>query len=71
MQIARNKKHENSGLIENTYKIGDKLISLKSGIKRKYSRHKSDPYMITKVNTNGMVAISQGVKYQCMLIINI
>ena len=33
-----NKKSENYGHIENTYKIGDEVLNLKRGIKIKYSR---------------------------------
>ena len=51
--------------------IGDKVLCLKCGIKRKYCKHKSDPYRITAVHTNGTVAIAQGVKRQQISIRNI
>ena len=44
-------------------KKGDEVLLLKHGIKRKYPRHKSDPYMTTNVHTYGTVTISQGVKH--------
>ena len=40
-QIARDNKRENTRRIEHTYNIGDEVLRIKRGIKRKYSRHKS------------------------------
>ena len=70
-QIACDNERENSGRIAHTYKPGDKVLHLRRGIKRKYSKHKSDPYKITKVYSNGTVTMKQGVKHQCISIRNI
>ena len=70
-QIARDNERENAGRIAHPYKVGDEVLHLKKGIKRKYSRHKSDPCTVTEVFTNGTVTISQGVKHQRTSIRNI
>jgi hypothetical protein len=70
-QIARDNACENTGRIEHTYNIGDEVLRIKRGIKRKYSKHKSDPYRITAVHTNGTVTIAQGAKRQRISIRNI
>jgi transposase InsO family protein len=70
-QIAYDNERENAGRIAHTYKIGDEVLRLKRGIKRKYSKHKSDPYKIIKVHSNGTVTMKQGVKRQCISIRNI
>ena len=70
-QIACDNACENTGRIENTYNIGDEVLCIKRGIKRKYSKHKSDPYRITAVHTNGTVTIAQGAKRQRISIRNI
>ena len=70
-QIARDNARENTGRIEHTYNIGDEVLRIKRGIKRKYSKHKSDPHRITAVHANGTVTIAQGVKRQRMSIRNI
>ena len=43
----------------------------KKGVKRKYPKHKSDPYKIINVHTNGTVTIAQDVKHQIISIRNI
>ena len=70
-QIARDNTRENTGLIPHKYNKGDKVLRLKRGIKKKYTKHKSDPYRVTKVHTNGTVTIAQGAKRQQMTIRNI
>ena len=70
-QIARDNARENTGRIEHTYNIGDEVLRIKRGIKRKYSRHKTDPYHITDVHANGTVTIAQGAKHQRLSIRNI
>ena len=62
-QIARNNARENTGRIKHTYNIGDEVLHIKRGIKRKYSRHKTDPYYITDMHANGTVTIAQGMKH--------
>ena len=51
--------------------VGDEVLRIKKGVKRKYSKHKSDPYKIINVHTNGTVTIAQGVKHQNISIRNI
>ena len=70
-QIACDNERENSGCIVHIYKVGNKVLRLKLGIKRKYSKHKSDTYKIIKVHSNGTVTMKQGVKHQCISIRNI
>ena len=70
-QIARDNIRENSVRIPHEYKVGDEVLRLKKGIKRKYSRHKSDPYQVTAIHTNGTVTIRQGAKRQRISIRNI
>ena len=57
--------------IEQTYNVGDEVLRIKRGIKRKYSRQKSDPYKIIDVHTNGTVTIAQQAKCQRISIRNI
>ena len=70
-QIARDNARENTGRIPHNYNIGDEVLRLKRGIRRKYSRNKSDPHRITAVHTNGTVTIAQGAKHQTISIRNI
>ena len=70
-QIARDNIRENSVRIPHEYKVGDEVLRLKKGIKRKYSKHKSDPYQVTAIHTNGTVTIRQGAKRQRISIRNI
>ena len=61
-QIACDNARENTRHIKHIYNIGDEVLHIKRGIKRKYSRHKTDPYHITDVYANGTVTIAQCVK---------
>ena len=70
-KIACENTHENTGRIERTYNVGDEVLRIQGGIKRKYSRHKSDPYKIIDVYTNGTVTIAQQAKCQRISIRNI
>ena len=70
-QIAHNNTHKNTGHIRHTYDKGNIVFQLKRGIKRKDSKHKSDPYKITEVYTNGTVTIIQGAKRHQITIRNI
>ena len=70
-QIARDNKRENTEHIPHQYKIGDKVLHIKRGVWRKYSKHKSNPYKIIEVHTNSTVTIAQGVKHQTISIRNI
>ena len=70
-QIARDNARENTERIPHQYKIRDKVLRIKKGVRRKYSKHKNDPYKIINVHTNGTVTIAQGAKCQTILIRNI
>ena len=70
-QIAFDNACENPERIPHQYKIGDKILHLKRSIQRKYSKHKSDPYRITAVHTNGTVTIAQGAMHKTISIRNI
>ena len=70
-QIARDNERENTKRIEHTYNVGDEVLRIKRGIKRKYSKDKSDPYVIAAVHANGTVTIEQGAKRKRMSIRNI
>ena len=70
-QIARDNALENTERIPHQYKIGDKVLRIKRGVQRKYSKNKSDPCRITFVHTNGMVTIAQGAKHQTISLRNI
>ena len=70
-QVARNNTQENTEHIPHKYRVGDEVLHIKRGIRRKYSKHKSDPYKIITVHTNGTVTIAQGVKHQNISIRNI
>ena len=71
-QIGPDNTCENTGRIPHPYNVGDRVLCLKcGGVMRKYSKHKSEPYRITQVHTNGTVTIAQGAKRQQMSIRNI
>ena len=70
-QIVRNNTRKNTERIPHKYKIRDKVLRIKRGVQRKYSKNKSDPYRVTSVHTNGMVTIAQGAKHQAISIRNI
>ena len=70
-QIARDNIRENTERIPHKYQVGDEVLRIKKGIRRKYSKGKSEPYKITAVHSNGTVTIAQGVKHQITSIRNI
>ena len=70
-QIVRDNTRENTGRIPHTYNVGDRVLRLKRGVMRKYSKQKSDPFTVVQVHTNGTVTIAQGAKRQRMSIRNI
>ena len=70
-QITHDNIRKNTRRIEHTCNEGDEVLRIKRGIKRKYSKHKSEPYKIHTVHTNGTVTIKQGAKRQRMSIRNI
>ena len=62
-QTDRNTKSENEHRVDYDYKVGDKVLVLKSGILRKAeSRYDSDPWTITSVHTNGTIRVQRGNK---------
>ena len=67
-QIARDNTQENTERIPHKYSVGDEVLRIKRGVWRKYSKHKSDPYKIITVHTNGTVTIAQGAKHWTILI---
>ena len=70
-QITRDNARENTEHIPHQYRIEDEVLRIKKGVRRKYSKHKSDPYKIIKVHTNGTITIAQGVKHLVISIRNI
>jgi hypothetical protein len=66
-QTDRNTKSENKHRVDYDYKVGDKVLVLKSGILRKAeSRYDSDPWTITSVHTNGTIRVQRGSKSERM-----
>ena len=51
-QILPDNARENSQRIPHDYQIGDEVVRLKRGIKRKYSKHKSEPDQVREIHTN-------------------
>ena len=70
-QIVRNNTRENTERIPHEYRVGDEVLRIKRGVRRKYSKYKSDPYKIINVHTKGMVTIAQGAKHRTISIRNI
>ena len=66
-QTDRNTKSENKHRVDYDYKVGDKVLVLKSGILCKAeSRYDSDPWTITSVHTNGTIRVQRGSKSERM-----
>ena len=59
-QTAYDNVHENTGRIEHIYNIGDEVLYIRYRIKRKYSKHKSNPYWIMTMHANGTVTLAKG-----------
>ena len=59
-QILRDNIRENMKRIDYDYKVGDKVMIILKGVKRKLSRKKKGPYRIIQVFTNGDVMIQKG-----------
>ena len=70
-QVRRDNDRENSQRIPHEYQIGDKVVCLKRGIKRKYSKHKSEPYQVREIHTNGTITIVRGAKHKTLNIRNV
>ena len=70
-QVRRDNDRENSQRIPHEYQIGDKVVRLKRGIKRKYSKHKSEPYQVREIHTNGTITIVRGAKHKTLNIQNV
>ncbi len=70
-QIARDNDRENATRIEYNYNVGDRVLHKKKGIRRKFSKKKTDPYQIIAIHTNGTVTIQKGVQQDRISIRNI
>ena len=70
-QIVRDNARENTGRIPHQYQIGDEVLRLKRGVRRKHAKRKTNPYRVKKVHANGTVTIAQGAKRQTISIRNI
>ena len=60
-QIARDNARENAVRIDHEFKVGDRVLRIKQGIRRKFSRKKTDPYQILAIHSNGTVIIQKGI----------
>ena len=68
-RIARNKtkiiktsnKRENLNRIKYVYKVGDRVLLRKPGLRRKLSAPKEGPYTVLSVATNGTIKIQRGI----------
>jgi hypothetical protein len=66
-QTDRNMKSENKQRVDYDYRVGDKVLALKSGILRKAeSCYDSDPWTLTSVHTNGTIRVQCGSKSERM-----
>jgi hypothetical protein len=70
-QIARDNERENATRIAYNYNVGDRVLRKKKGIRRKFSKKKTDPYQIIAIHTNGTVTIQKGVQQDRISIRNI
>ena len=59
--INQNNQRENARRIKHTYSIGDRVLMERTNSTRKLERPYDGPYEITKVFTNGTVAIQKGI----------
>jgi hypothetical protein len=53
--ISSSNKRENLNRIKYNYKVGDRILIRKPGLRRKLPAPKEGPYTILEVGTNGMV----------------
>jgi len=58
--ITRSNERENQKRIPHRYSVGDKVLIDKPGIKRKMSRPRAGPFLVTAVYTNGTVRVQRG-----------
>ena len=70
-QITKDNKRENAVRIPHQYQVGDEVLRIKKGVKRKFSSSKSMPYSVEEVHTNGVVTIMRDNKRQKISIRNI
>jgi hypothetical protein len=70
-QVEKDNARENSQRLPHQYNVGDNVVRLKRGIKRKYSKHKSQPYTVHEVHTNGTITIARGAKRKKLNIRNV
>lgn len=62
-KVACDNKGENQNRIPHEYAVGDTVLKIRRGVKRKYFKSKT-PYEITALHTNNTVTIQQGTKCQ-------
>ena len=62
--IKYNNQKENSKRVKHEYRVGDKVLMQRTNSTCKLERPYDGPYEITKVFTNGTVAIQKGVVNQ-------
>ena len=60
-QINNNNQRENARRIKHTYKINDRVLKDRNVIQPKLHRPRDGPFRITKINSNGMARISNGI----------
>jgi hypothetical protein len=59
--INGNNRKENAKRIAHEYRVGDKVLLEKPGLKSKLSAPRTGPYRITHTNTNGTVCVQHGI----------
>ena len=59
--ITKSNKHENKTRIPYTYSVGDKIMLEKPGKIPKMLKPRTGQHAVTKVNSNGTLAIRRGV----------
>ena len=59
--IEKSNKRENLNRLKYKYKVGDRILLRKPGLRRKLSAPKEGPYTILSVATNGTIKIQRGI----------
>jgi hypothetical protein len=62
--IENSNKRENVNRIKNELNVGDIIKLRKTGLQRKLSAPKEDPYTILEVGTHGTVKIQRGIVHE-------
>ncbi len=62
-----NNAHENEGIIDHDYKVGQKVLLRKEGtLRNAESRWHKEPWLVTSVHTNGTITVQCGNKIERM-----